>query len=335
MHPLFCQNPDSSKNLFFPPRAVFLNAGSTSLEGGMKEKSPLQGKDKIDTKLDPLEKFKQNSENFSENALKEIEEALNQKEKTLTEQYKNFPEGVIKIRAFYREQRAKLQEIRQKLVALQKEYDNKLQHSKKDVTELVKPFLETMMQSAANLEQDINNSIEKQNKKIADVVLHASQIASQDSGLTVGGVCEQYSNAVKKIAIQELQKAGENITGELVGNHEQPLADAATKTLRGKQVGKLSPELLSAAGVKPGMVFFVASKEKYTANGKKVDETTQGVIPKINDTDRHWFTALDNGLFVDNLKKGSQTLREVQGTVGDRIVMNVHDPYQPIRGNMG
>ncbi|MEK7545140.1 MAG: hypothetical protein AAB551_03335 [Patescibacteria group bacterium] len=271
---------------------------------------------------DPLANFKDKPEKIdSEKSLQDFEKALSEKENVLTKRYEKYPQYVEKVHAFFREQREELERVHEKLSALQAQYEGKRQELGKPVSDLLKPFIDTTMESTTTLEKGIDGSIEDLHQSIADAIASAAEEVSKNPTLAESGVCEQYSDAVKKLAMKKLPGNSK----ELVLNWQEPLADGPTNALRGTLVSALTPESLNAAGVQPGMVFYVANAGQYNLK-------MSGVIPKINETDRHWFTALDNGLFADNLGTKPRSLKEIQGSVGDRTVLNIHDPYQSIRG---
>lgn len=319
-----------SSDFFCGGRVVFLQGGNTA---GIPLENPNLAGSAMSEGRDPLADFKDKSDTTdSENTLRDFEKKLAQKEKNLTERYKDYPRGVEKVKTFFREQREALQKVREQLALLQAQYEGNKQEAGKPVSDLLKPFFDSTLASTTKLQNGIDQSLEAMNKSIADAVAQAAAVVAENPSLTQSGVCEQYSDAVKKIAMEKL--GGADSAKKLALNWQEPLATAATSALRGTLVSGLTLESLASAGVQPGMVFYVASKEKYAADGVAINPGTADTLAKKNDTDRHWFTALPGGLFADNLGTKPRSLQEMQGSVGNRVVVNIHDPYQSLRGKV-
>jgi hypothetical protein len=151
------------------------------------------------------------------------------------------------------------------------------------------------------------------------------------AGEFIRGHCEQASDVYTRAMLSQLGEKGYGL------NFNAPVAEKATRFLRGKRVSSLTYADLRS--VRPGMVFFVNGTRGY---GDKLQPGTTNRLPRIPGSDkdgRHWFTYLGsskNGepVFADNWG-ARQSLETVQNMVGNRSVINIHDPYADVRKKAG
>ncbi len=144
------------------------------------------------------------------------------------------------------------------------------------------------------------------------------------------GHCEQYSNVLRAQAGKLI--GGKDFSFKFGGNFNAPILSEATRELRAKRVDKLKNSDLTK--LPPGTVFFVNTPGKY---GNKIVPGTDNILPKIADK-RHWFTYMGQSesgepILSDNWGD-SVSLKAMQRLCGNRVVLNVYDPYAEIRDQL-
>lgn len=141
------------------------------------------------------------------------------------------------------------------------------------------------------------------------------------------GKCEQYSDVLRAQAVKII--SGGKLKLNYSINFNSPLNFEATRRLRAKSISQFTKDDLS--NLPAGTVFFVNDPDKY---GEKIVPNTDNILPKIADR-RHWFTYIGQSqagepIFADNHGDGIG-LDKMKVTCGNRVVLNVYDPYAGIR----
>lgn len=177
-------------------------------------------------------------------------------------------------------------------------------------------------------EKLLKESFTSMDGKLATMLLDLAQNMYQKGrGEFIRGHCEQAAGVYMRAAIKHLGIKG------YARAFDAPIAETATRFLRGKRINNLN--FSDFRSVRSGMVFFVNGGRYYGDSLKPGTTNRLERIPGSDRDGRHWFTYLGpspggTALFADNW--GShQTLEDIQNMVGNRSVINVHDPYMEIR----
>ena len=163
-------------------------------------------------------------------------------------------------------------------------------------------------------------------RALANLLLKTSKSPILDR-YRVKGQCEQYSDVLRAQAVEII--SGGKLKLNYSINFNSPLNFEATRRLRAKSISQFTKDDLS--NLPAGTVFFVNDPDKY---GEKIVPNTDNILPKIADR-RHWFTYIGQSqagepIFADNHGDGIG-LDKMKVTCGNRVVLNVYDPYAEIR----
>ena len=163
-------------------------------------------------------------------------------------------------------------------------------------------------------------------RALANLLLKTSKSPILDR-YRVKGQCEQYSDVLRAQAVKII--SGGKLKLNYSINFNSPLNFEATRRLRAKSISQFTKDDLS--NLPAGTVFFVNDPDKY---GEKIVPNTDNILPKIADR-RHWFTYIGQSqagepIFADNHGDGIG-LDKMKVTCGNRVVLNVYDPYAEIR----
>lgn len=188
---------------------------------------------------------------------------------------------------------------------------------------------ETRMPKRKSEKTEIIDSNSEVNRALSKLLIDAAK----GNGLEkhrAKGHCEQYSNVLRAQAGKLI--GGKDFSFKFGGNFNAPILSEATRELRAKRVDKLKNSDLTK--LPPGTVFFVNTPDKY---GNKIMPGTDNILPKIADK-RHWFTYMGQSesgepILSDNFGD-NVSLKAMQRLCGNRVVLNVYDPYAEIRDQL-